>query len=104
MPPIPFAHRDPYLMDSSFSAAADTAHVEQRAVPSAAPPDLMDVAAVCAFFGGTRPLDQSTLYRGIAAKRYPRPIYVGAKAVRWLRSECEATLTAMIAARDSAAA
>jgi predicted DNA-binding transcriptional regulator AlpA len=102
MPPVPLDQRDPYHVHGSVSAAANMAHVEQRAMASAGPPDLMDVAAVCAFFGGTRPLDQSTLYRGIAANRYPRPIYVGAKTVRWLRSECEATLKAMIAARDAA--
>jgi predicted DNA-binding transcriptional regulator AlpA len=59
-------------------------------------------AEVCAVFGGNRPLNQSTLYRGIAAGRYPRPITVGAKTVRWLRGECEETKAAMIGARDAA--
>jgi predicted DNA-binding transcriptional regulator AlpA len=58
--------------------------------------ELLDLKAVCAFFGG---LDPSTIYRGITAKRYPAPIKVGANASRWLRSECEAALQAMIAGR-----
>ena len=96
---LPVDQRDPDPGHAG-SAARQLAEVHN----AHSPPDLMDVTAVCAFFGGSKPLDQSTLYRGIAAKRYPRPIYVGAKAVRWLRCECEATLAAMIAARDSAAA
>jgi predicted DNA-binding transcriptional regulator AlpA len=58
--------------------------------------ELLDLKAVCAFFGN---LDPSTIYRGITAKRYPAPIKVGPNASRWLRSECEAALRAMIARR-----
>jgi predicted DNA-binding transcriptional regulator AlpA len=57
---------------------------------------LLDLRAVCAFFGG---LDPSTIYRGITAKRYPAPIKVGPNTSRWLRSECEAALSQMIAGR-----
>jgi predicted DNA-binding transcriptional regulator AlpA len=105
--PLPIDQRDPYPDDagSAAKAPAQFAAGQRANVHNArTPPDLMDVRAVCEFFGGSKPLDQSTLYRGIAVSRYPRPIYVGAKAVRWLRSECEATMTAMIAARDSTAA
>jgi predicted DNA-binding transcriptional regulator AlpA len=62
----------------------------------AMPSDLLDLKAVCAFFGG---LDASTIYRGIAAKRYPAPIHVGPNTSRWLRAECEAALSRMIAGR-----
>jgi predicted DNA-binding transcriptional regulator AlpA len=101
--PHPIDQRALYHGDVGLTAKAP-AHEQRTKVHNAhTPPDLLDVTTVCKFFGGSKPLDQSTLYRGIAANRYPRPIYVGAKAVRWLRSECEATLAAMIAARGSAA-
>jgi predicted DNA-binding transcriptional regulator AlpA len=58
--------------------------------------DLLDLKEVCRYFGG---LDPSTIYRGIAAKRYPGPLKVGPGSSRWLRSECEAALQAMIARR-----
>lgn len=58
--------------------------------------DLLDLKAVCAFFGG---IHAATLYRGTKAGRYPGPIKVGPNTSRWLRSECEATLRALIAGR-----
>jgi predicted DNA-binding transcriptional regulator AlpA len=61
--------------------------------------ELWDRQTVLKFFGGRRPLHLSTLYRGVGTI-YPRPVYVSANAVRWLRSECEAALDRMIAARD----
>jgi predicted DNA-binding transcriptional regulator AlpA len=57
--------------------------------------DLLDRREVCRFFGGTKPLDPATLYRGIRVGRYPTPIKVGPGSSRWLRSECEAALAAM---------
>jgi predicted DNA-binding transcriptional regulator AlpA len=38
---------------------------------------LLDRRAVCQFFGGTRPLNPATLYRGIRKGRYPTPVKVG---------------------------
>lgn len=61
--------------------------------------DLLDRDAVCRLFGGTRPLNPSTIYRGIRAGRYPAPVKIGPGASRWLRSECEAALRAMIEGR-----
>jgi len=58
---------------------------------------LWDAATTCAFFGG---IDVSTLYRGMDAGRYPRPVLVSAHVARWLASECEAALERMIAERD----
>jgi len=62
--------------------------------------DMMTLAAACAFFGGDRPLNPSTLYRGIKAKRYPPPVRVGPNSSRWLRSECHAARRKLIEARD----
>ena len=60
---------------------------------------LLDLKEACRFFGGTRPINPATLYRGGNAGRYPAPIKVGPGSSRWLRSECEAALQAMIARR-----
>jgi len=64
---------------------------------------MMTQAATCAFFGGDRPIHYSTLYRGIAAGRYPKPVRVGPNISRWLRSECQAALNYLIAERDGTA-
>ena len=67
-------------------------------VPEQAFPELMDVAETCRFLGG---ISRPSLYRGIGTI-YPRPIKIGLRAVRWLRSECEAALQKRIAERDAA--
>ena len=61
----------------------------------------LDRPAVLQLFGGNRPLHTSTLYRGIGAGIYPRPVNVSRSSVRWLRSECEAALDRMIRERDT---
>ena len=61
--------------------------------------ELLDLKTTCAFFGGTRPIDPATLYRGIKKDRYPAPVKVGPGSSRWLRHECESALQAMIARR-----
>jgi predicted DNA-binding transcriptional regulator AlpA len=61
-------------------------------------PQLLDKAAVCELFGGTRPLNASTLYRGIKQGRFPKPVRIGGSS-RWLRSECEAALREMMEMR-----
>ncbi len=43
--------------------------------------------SVTLFGGPGRPIHSSTLYRGIANGLYPRPVWIGANSVRWLRSE-----------------
>jgi predicted DNA-binding transcriptional regulator AlpA len=63
--------------------------------------ELMTQQATCAYFGGDRPIHYSTLYRGIAAGRYPRPVAIGPNTKRWLRSECRAARAALIAARGT---
>lgn len=62
-------------------------------------PTLLDLKAVCAMFGGTRPINPATLYRGIKLGRYPAPLHIGPGSSRWLRVEVEATLQAMMARR-----
>ena len=63
------------------------------------PTDLLDRDATCRFFGGTRPLNPATLYRGIRQGRYPQPVKVGPGSSRWLRAECEAALAQMAEGR-----
>ena len=57
--------------------------------------ELLDRREVCRFFGGTKPLDPATLYRGIRRGHFPAPVKVGPGSSRWLRSECEAALYVM---------
>jgi len=61
--------------------------------------DLLDRADTCRFFGGSKPIDPSTHYRGIRQGRYPRPVKVGPGSSRWLRAECEAALQRMAEGR-----
>jgi predicted DNA-binding transcriptional regulator AlpA len=75
--------------------------IETNGAATVQKPELLNVMEVRAFFGGTKLIDTSTLYRGMHAGRYPRPVRVG--GMRWIRSECEAALAAMIAARDALA-
>ena len=63
--------------------------------------ELLDRDAVCAFFGGTRPINPATLYRGVRKGRDPKPVKVGPGSSRWLRHECEAALQAMAAQGQS---
>jgi predicted DNA-binding transcriptional regulator AlpA len=60
---------------------------------------LLDRAEVCRYFGGTKALNPSTLYRGIRQGRYPRPVKVGPGSSRWLKAECDAALQSMIEGR-----
>lgn len=58
---------------------------------------MMDVRETCAFFGGSKPIHAGSLYRGIRSGHYPQPVKIGPGTSRWLRSECEAALTAILA-------
>jgi predicted DNA-binding transcriptional regulator AlpA len=60
--------------------------------------ELLDRRAACEFFGGTRPINPATLYRGIRKGLYPRPVKIGTLS-RWLRSEVEACLQHMVHGR-----
>jgi predicted DNA-binding transcriptional regulator AlpA len=74
------------LMSSGATAVTETATVER----------LLDLDAVCRFFGGTKPLHPCTIYRMIDAGRCPRPIRPSPNANRWLLSECKAALQAIV--------
>src|SRR5271170_6544666 len=50
--------------------------------------ELLDRNETCCFFGGSRPINPATLYRGIRQGRYPRPVHTSPGGSRWLRSEC----------------
>ena len=91
----------PMALSTSTQALAATAPgviVPVTAIPTA--DEMMTLGATCAFFGGDKPLNPSTLYRGIKAKRYPAPVRVGPNSSRWLRSECHTAREKLIAARD----
>ena len=60
--------------------------------------EMLDKEGVCSLFGGTRPINASTLYRGISKGLYPKPVKVGGSS-RWLRCECEAALRSMVEGR-----
>jgi predicted DNA-binding transcriptional regulator AlpA len=64
------------------------------------PAHLMDKGEVCRYFGGTKPINTATLYRGIRQGRFPKPLKIGGSS-RWLRSECELALHSMIEGRVS---
>jgi predicted DNA-binding transcriptional regulator AlpA len=61
--------------------------------------DTWDKRRVCEFFGGSRPIDPATLYRGIKKGLYPAPFHPSPGLSRWLASECRAARDALIAAR-----
>jgi predicted DNA-binding transcriptional regulator AlpA len=63
------------------------------------PIELLDRPEVCRLFGGTRPIDPATLYRGIKIGKFPSPVKIGPGSSRWLRQECEAALAALIGRR-----
>lgn len=63
--------------------------------------ELLAKPAVLKLFGGDKPLNSATLYRGIKEGRFPPPVKIGPKTSRWLRSECEAKLREIIAHRGS---
>jgi hypothetical protein len=71
--------------------------------PEAADDELWDSDETCAYFGGgsTKPIHISTLYRGIAADIYPKPINVSPNVVRWLPSECRAARQRMLRERSN---
>jgi predicted DNA-binding transcriptional regulator AlpA len=99
LPPIPREQQAPYPRGQrAVSAHTVSDHqVDNSANAIRGPPRLWDRETTLAFFGG---IDVSTLYRGMNAGRYPRPVLVSANVARWLADECEAALQRMIAMRD----
>jgi predicted DNA-binding transcriptional regulator AlpA len=68
------------------------------------PDELLDVYEACRFLGGSRPINPATLWRGVKAGRYAKPIKIGPQSVRWRRAELAADIERMAAERDTAAA
>jgi len=66
----------PYLDDSPFSEADDHSLLDQPA-----PVAFFRIAAVLRITGLSRP----TLYRRIAAKKFPPPVHLGGRACGWRR-------------------
>jgi predicted DNA-binding transcriptional regulator AlpA len=62
--------------------------------------ELLDAPAACRFIGGTKPIDESTLWRGVKAGRYSKPIKITPQSVRWFRSELAADIKRLAAKRD----
>lgn len=65
--------------------------------------ELVDADEACRILGGSRPLNRATLYRGVASRRFPKPIRVNMSS-RWVRAELLAVLRALISERDTQAA
>ena len=61
--------------------------------------ELLTLREVALLFGGSRPLNPSTVWRWVKSGRLPRPVKLGRGTVRWIRSEVEATLRRMVEAR-----
>ena len=59
--------------------------------------ELLDIDEVCTFLGGSRPINPSTVWRGIKAGRFSAPIYV---TKRWRRRDLERDLEALATKRD----
>lgn len=65
------------------------------------PSDLADEATACRIIGGENtPIHRSTLWRGISAGRYPKPLKVGPGTNRWRISELASVLEKAAAKRD----
>jgi predicted DNA-binding transcriptional regulator AlpA len=62
--------------------------------------ELLDRQAACRFFGGTKPIHPATLYRGVRAGRFPRPVKIGG-STRWVREECKSALLKMLGSNEN---
>lgn len=70
------------------------------ATPETATPELWRLPRVIGKTGCAR----STIYDGIRAGTFPKPIPLGGRTVAWASNEVEAWVAARIAARDAKAA
>jgi predicted DNA-binding transcriptional regulator AlpA len=65
--------------------------------------DIVDAKEACRILGGSRPIDHSTLYRGIAAGKFPPPVKLGRLSSRWIRAELVAAIRKLAAERRGGA-
>ncbi|MFP1631219.1 helix-turn-helix transcriptional regulator [Zhengella sp. ZM62] len=67
--------------------------------------ELVDETMACKIIGGTEtPIHRSTLWRGINAGRFPKPLKIGPGTNRWRVSELVAFIERAAAERDEVAA
>jgi predicted DNA-binding transcriptional regulator AlpA len=67
--------------------------------------ELIDESAACRVLGGEHtPIHRSSLWRGIGAGRYPKPLKVGPSTNRWSKAELLEVLDRAAAARNGEAA
>jgi hypothetical protein len=64
--------------------------------PDADDSELKAKLFVLKFFGGDKPINSATLYRGIKEGKFPRPVKIGPKTSRWLHGECKAAKQKLI--------
>jgi hypothetical protein len=57
----------------------------------------LTIKEACEYFGGSRPLDPSTYWRGVKRGYYPSPKNVGPGIKRILKSECDARVARLAA-------
>lgn len=66
-------------------------------------PELVDETTACRIIGGEgTPIHRSTLWRGINAGRFPKPLKVGPGTNRWKVSELIGVLEKAAADREAA--
>ncbi len=66
--------------------------------------ELLDAKEACRILGGSRPINNATLYRGIADGRFPAPVKLGGGLSRWVKTELLAAIHKFMAARETKAA
>jgi predicted DNA-binding transcriptional regulator AlpA len=49
--------------------------------------ELLTADGSCAFLGGDKPINKSTLYRGVKAGKFPPPVKLGDATSRWVKAE-----------------
>jgi predicted DNA-binding transcriptional regulator AlpA len=79
--------------------------MQQPAIAELSDEELVVESTACRIIGGSNtPIHRSTLWRGIQAGRYPKPIKVGPSSNRWRVGELRAIVDQAAAARGEAAA
>jgi predicted DNA-binding transcriptional regulator AlpA len=63
-------------------------------------PDFLDIDAVRAKVGGSRPVAKCTVYRLIQRKLLPKPFRISGSS-RWITAEVDAALRSLVEARRS---
>jgi len=75
----------------------ESSEAQDRGTPAQVEDDgLYDIEFVCCFFGGNKPLHPATIYRGINAGRYPRPVRPSPNVNRWVGRELRAAKEAIL--------